>query len=395
MKKILAFLLSAVLLLSLVGCDAIKKPQSEGASLAEQYLAAAQDAVKENDIQLALDILNEGISVTNDEALKQYLAELESTDAPTREEPAQAAEAAAQAAPAALDLSAYSGTWTDGTCTTLNIGGQSFDIMQTSSSDRIAMTEGSFPAQLDGNTYTYSYAEDGWGNSGTLTFTFENGAIRVNSVVTSRMPGAMWSFGEGEHVLKPATPALTLDGETQYRANLFLSNFSEQGFSGYDRSTPDSTLVQFAFTYNRINQPERITHNSSDYTMRISSANIDSTLNYFFGKTVPHPSTTAWISYQNGEYYEDEGGGEYCGYFTVVDSLDRQADGTYCASFTVYEWPWEIYENGALSNYYHYSAQQAAGDGNLSRCYTGSAVLQATTRSDGVLSFYLREYTCY
>ena len=76
-----------------------------------------------------------------------------------------------------------------------------------------------------------------------------------------------------------------LTKEEQYKINLFLSNFSEQGFEKYDcENYEDFQLINFAFTGAKINDSGKVKYIEPNDA--VSEKTINSRIQRYFGKTV-------------------------------------------------------------------------------------------------------------
>ena len=171
----------------------------------------------------------------------------------------------------------------------------------------------------------------------------------------------------------------SFDASDWYRINIFLSNFSEQGFGTLDHNDAFS-LVKFAYLHNQINNPDNLNYSSGSYVM--STEVTDSTLLRFFGHTVEHDTLsktysggyTETINYGVYGYYFPAASGEFNGYLSIADSMYDNGDGTYNVYFSVYEVNWEEYNNyGISSEYYYLTNYEAAANWALEYCYSGSA----------------------
>ena len=188
-----------------------------------------------------------------------------------------------------------------------------------------------------------------------------------------------------------------LSEDERYGYNLFLSNFSEQGFGNYpatDTQKETIQLIRFAFTYNNINAYDRIVvmHDDTNYYYAIETGYVDSTLQYFFGKTLQHPAENQIIAdgiiYYDGYYLFPASDGEYYGYLSIINGLYLNEDNTYSVSFSVYAISVDAYYSGeSLYAYYAMNAEQASQCTELSYCYSGEAVFDVQS------SYHLLSYT--
>ena len=202
-----------------------------------------------------------------------------------------------------------------------------------------------------------------------------------------------------EETTEPTTEALTetvvestspIDGGNQtsgtgsfdrYGINIFLSNFSEQGFGSLNPN--DSyALVKFAYLHNMINNFSALTYDRDSYCYIMSAEVTDQTLYRFFGYTIEHgtqsktyPSGyTDTIDFGAYGYYFPAASGEFYGYLSIVSEMYDNGNGTYKVYFDVYELDWNTYNSyGIPSDYYYLSSAEAATNQALSYCYSGSA----------------------
>ena len=169
------------------------------------------------------------------------------------------------------------------------------------------------------------------------------------------------------------------DATDWYRINVFLSNFSEQGFGSLD-SNDSYALVKFAYLHNFINNFEVLSYDSGSYLMQTDTT--DNTLMRFFGHTVAHDSHsktfpggyTDTIDYGVYGYYFPAGGGEFYGYLSIANSMYKNSDGSYTVFFDVYAVDWDTYNNyGISSDYYYMTSSEAANAWALEYRYSGTA----------------------
>lgn len=200
----------------------------------------------------------------------------------------------------------------------------------------------------------------------------------------------------------PAVGVIKLDAETQYQANVFLSNFSEQSFGNYDLAdVPYGQMIQYIHIFCKINRHDLITYQSGEET--ISKADVNALMNRFFSTTyAPAEDEEFYLGYGSHFYYA--GGyyrfiaadGESYNKFTVVDELSRNNDGTITASFQVYEVGLEEYWNvpGVDRAYYYMSSDQVADMvwAERVRPVQGGVALLRPYDNNGVASYQLLRY---
>ena len=162
--------------------------------------------------------------------------------------------------------------------------------------------------------------------------------------------GAKQKIIEWENKTKPESIYSSLSSEDIRKLNVFLSNFSEAYLYDFDSNYYDEgEAVKFAFIHNLINNDSNIVYQGME--MGISLADVNSTLNKYFGVSVS-PSTkyvynsyysgdryynyTVVWEYRNGMFWTSAASGETYDYFTIVNNLIDLKDGTYRAEFNVY-----------------------------------------------------------
>lgn len=189
------------------------------------------------------------------------------------------------------------------------------------------------------------------------------------------------------------TQSVELSREDQYTINLFLSNFSEQGFGPYDSSTGINQIAPFTYIFAIINSYNNITERQEngmaydtitlDYVNKVSMR--------FFNRQFSREeaSTFSWDQqhsfYRDGVFYfEMAAGATYCN-FTVVDRLEHADDDTYIAYFHNY-----LLANTHVmdSSLYHMTPQEAEASSRIEVLAQGVAHL---TR-DSAGKYHLLEY---
>lgn len=169
-----------------------------------------------------------------------------------------------------------------------------------------------------------------------------------------------------------------------YRINLFLSNFSELGFSTLNHNDAYS-LVNFAYLHTSINNPNALDYVSGASSYLMSTSHTDQTLYRFFGHTVEHGNHTITypsgytntIEYSPAGYYFPPASGEFNGYLTIIDSMYDRGDGTYNVYFDVYSLDYDLYYSyGISSDYYYLTADDVYYTNELTYCYSGQAVVR-------------------
>ncbi len=144
--------------------------------------------------------------------------------------------------------------------------------------------------------------------------------------------------------------------EQQYAANLFLSNFSEQGrfesyahrFDANDWHLDD--LVNFAYLYCKINKRDYLStaQNESGYFYSLSLENANTVWARHFGLTLDKAIAASFPQkpsadprypsyYSDGVFYFPAADGERFNDFTVVRQMEKLEDGSYRMLFDIYK----------------------------------------------------------
>ncbi len=189
-----------------------------------------------------------------------------------------------------------------------------------------------------------------------------------------------------------------LSAEEQYEANIFLSNFSEQGFglgrfTGFDSREPaQAQLYAFAHLWAKINRQSAIFYKDSYEAMTLESVN--DILGRYFGLGIQPEDGTDYSEafgignfdwdhswYKDGIFYYPAGDGESYTDFTVVDSAESLSDGRTRFRFTVYALDLDIYYDklGIPQEYYRLTPAEAVQRmvaGEITPVHTGAAVCE-------------------
>lgn len=173
----------------------------------------------------------------------------------------------------------------------------------------------------------------------------------------------------------PSAGAVKLDADLQYRINIFLSNFSEQGVLSFNSSNAaDDFLIRFVRLYYKINHHDLITYENGEECLSLDTANLY--LNRFFGRTIEPVNgqefmIDAWHSFrfENGAFRFEAADGESHNGFTVVYGMTKNADGTYTVQFQNYELDLDEYWDKGMEN----SLYQLDNDGVADLVWAGRA----------------------
>ena len=203
-----------------------------------------------------------------------------------------------------------------------------------------------------------------------------------------------------ENLVESFTP------EQQRAANIFMSNFAEQGFDTYPIQE-DWQLLNFAYQYCTINAWWNIEH--LEGIDKLSAEQVDSVLFRFFDRSIKHRSMKInenLCEYKGGYYYFKArtawGEGQYIT-FAIVHEMYQNADGTYDLVYTQYSshayvYTDEIckYYNMTLQElrenpgpYYNLTLADATIHSELKKGITGTAVARDYTKADGTASYQL------
>ena len=166
----------------------------------------------------------------------------------------------------------------------------------------------------------------------------------------------------------PSAGAVKLDADLQYRINIFLSNFSEQGVLSFNSSNAaDDFLIRFVRLYCKINHHDLITYENGEECLSLDTANLY--LNRFFGRTIEPVNgqefmIDAWHSFrfENGAFRFE----------AVVYGMTKNADGTYTVQFQNYELDLDEYWDKGMEN----SLYQLDNDGVADLVWAGRATFQ-------------------
>ena len=193
---------------------------------------------------------------------------------------------------------------------------------------------------------------------------------------------------EEEHSMTP----ITLSEDEQYEINIFLSNFSEQGFNMYNEVekvaiTEDfhvdhanvNQLVQFAFEMFDINIWNELTFLDGGNSMALTFDQVSDKVNRYFALELTPEDVAACGYATEGNYVKKPYAvGDSHPEFTIVNEMLDQGDGTYLANFKIY-----ILEESSTSgnmvadkSVYDMTEAEASTAAGVSYYADGSAVVQ-------------------
>ncbi len=186
--------------------------------------------------------------------------------------------------------------------------------------------------------------------------------------------------------------------ETQYEANIFLSNFAETNvLFSFDQYTTVTDLVDFIHIYAKINASDRISHDNGYEVLELDWVvdNIDRFFDYKpTVQEVEEFYESSEYSYcSDGKVYYMAADGEAHNRIVVVDSLGQIDGGDYFAQFSVYSLNLdEYFSDGIDESYYYLNGSQADATKSLTKIAKGEAVLAPLSRN-GHDTYKLCSYT--
>ena len=205
---------------------------------------------------------------------------------------------------------------------------------------------------------------------------------------------------------------VVLDGDLQRKLNLYLSNFSEQGFEkmSFDDRTWPYAYAHFVLEWCKVNEPSSVKY--SDDRNGVDSNKMQELLDRFFGTNfedgdyydlgVDNPYNGS-VEYENDKtlYYEPAADGEMFKYnsFTVVTDAQRikgQYDSFLRLPFKIYRLDAEEYETSGINRkYYSLSAVEAeklAQKGEIGLASEGLAFLEEVSTDRSKAGYWLLYY---
>ncbi len=220
--------------------------------------------------------------------------------------------------------------------------------------------------------------------------------------------------GAGEDISSPYYVDLTdfsisydfgyvdLDADSQYWANIFISDFAEQ--FKYDFPTDggsDFELASFAHLFCKINRHDAIRYDGNYDSFSLDTVN--ELCMRFFGREI-HPSDgvlyeNQWglqWTYENGTFRFPSGDGEAYNRFAVVDAYLALSGGTVILSYSVYELDldeyWKSGMDGALYRLTSAEAGAMAATGRITRVGRGTAEVLPIEQNghDGYYLYWMR-----
>ena len=190
----------------------------------------------------------------------------------------------------------------------------------------------------------------------------------------------------------PAQTGNGLDSNTQYEANIFLSNFAEQYWQSYDRSAEDfCQWAHFAILFCKINRHGDIEYKTWDGEPHetLTLAQVDSITYRYLGVNFDEEMAKEidgkdHLRYVDGRIGKEASDGELYNLFAVVDSI-KDDGGLKVATFTVYS------TDDLNASCYKLTPAQAKADASLTKEATGTAVMKPYT-VNGRATYQLLRY---
>lgn len=188
--------------------------------------------------------------------------------------------------------------------------------------------------------------------------------------------------------------SIRIDSETQYKLNLFLSNFAEAQIKEYPCC--DYHKLKFVQDHCQINGVGELDY--ADNNVHFSKATADSILNTYVGTVIVESGeykeysdcagSGAVITFSENSYSGVSDGAKTAVYVAVAERLHPEADGTYTVKYRVYSLDPDFtsYDYSAI---YAYTLDEAIYDWNLSEVYRAEAVVRDYVRSGGQKSYQL------
>lgn len=203
-----------------------------------------------------------------------------------------------------------------------------------------------------------------------------------------------WSFAYEE-----------MDADSQYWANIFISDFAEQGMTEFPRDNgSDFELASFAHRFCKINRQAAITYVDGFETVSLDTVN--ELCLRFFGRTIDPDDgvlyTDDWGNewkYENGRFFFPAADGEARNRFAVVREYLRLPGGDVMLSFDVYELDldeyWTSGMDAALYRLTAAEAEKLAASGRITRVGSGSAEALPIEQSghDGYILYRYQSYS--
>ena len=183
-----------------------------------------------------------------------------------------------------------------------------------------------------------------------------------------------------------------MNADQQYAANIFLSNFAEQGvFNHFNINNPDiDQLVDFAYLFCKINRRKdtilefRFENGAeTQYFYTVSLEDVNEVLDRHFGiqlneemaKRFPVDSNPN-EHYLNGVFYFPAADGEAYNRIAIARTAEALGNGTFRLKFDVFSLDiGEYHARGIDWSYYHLTTAQAQSTSSLTWLLSGTAIV--------------------
>lgn len=238
-------------------------------------------------------------------------------------------------------------------------------------------------------------------SGGKFTTEYHFAVSRDQTVYEMNVLDGSWNKVESEVQFTAADTTDSSSGiskETQYEANIFLSNFAETNvLFSFDQYTTVTDLVDFIHIYAKINASDRISHDNGYEVLELDWVvdNIDRFFDYKpTVQEVEEFYESSEYSYcSDGKVYYMAADGEAYNRIVVVDSLGQIDGGDYFAQFSVYSLNLdEYFSDGIDESYYYLNGSQADATKSLTKIAKGEAILAPFSRN-GHDTYKLCSYT--
>ena len=214
----------------------------------------------------------------------------------------------------------------------------------------------------------------------------------ATSTVTVIKENAVSQSENTSAVTAKKNKTVQIDEKLQYELNIYLSNFSEVGFSSFKNSPSKSDQIDFATRHIYINRKSLL--NNTDLTINethcnksIRFSNIAEIVKQYFGITITVDEVKNYPFYKDGYIYFNSSSVQASG-FTIIDKIEADGNDKYTVSFKLYN----KNTNDNDSDIYEYSESDAKKLGIKDMGYSGKAVISTKNLNDHS-SFTLEYYS--
>ena len=134
-----------------------------------------------------------------------------------------------------------------------------------------------------------------------------------------------------------------VDDELRYNINLFLTNFTEQGFTwrvgSYDESYVDKNLLtKFGINHCWFNRQDRLEWGEyfNYNNVRLPAGQIAPIVKKYFGVDITPSKSLDYLDYRDGYYYWEETGGHTSDGFACLTRVEKLGNRRYSVWFNIY-----------------------------------------------------------